>query len=240
MLRPDTERVWRCLEHQSALAGFVLVGGSALALRIAHRVSEDLDFAWTEARLPRARLDALLHASQEHGLHLCRHDDPAAADEFEIAGMSLPDYQQDFLVDDRVKVSFFTADEPLCLVLNEPPSSQTVRIATLDELFASKCLIGAARSKSRDWFDLYTLMREHGFTMAQFHAVFVEAGIPGHYDIAIGRLCTGHPSLSDEGFEHLTTNAPSLEQMRNFFTEQREAFERSEARRVSRDRRAGL
>ena len=56
MLPTDTEKVWTFLKPQPALGGFVLLGGSALALRIQHRRSEDLDLACVEPRLPRARL----------------------------------------------------------------------------------------------------------------------------------------------------------------------------------------
>ena len=45
MLPPETEQVWHFLKQQPALAGFVLLGVSALALRIGHRLSEDLDLA---------------------------------------------------------------------------------------------------------------------------------------------------------------------------------------------------
>jgi len=48
LLPAETERVWNFLKGQSALTSFVLVGGSALAMRIQHRLSEDLDFAWLE------------------------------------------------------------------------------------------------------------------------------------------------------------------------------------------------
>ena len=68
MLPPVTERVWIFLKEQPAQAGFVLVGGSALALRIRHRVSEDLDLACLDPHLPRTRLEAL-----------CRHRSPATA-----------------------------------------------------------------------------------------------------------------------------------------------------------------
>ena len=67
MLPRDTEQVWNFLKDQPVLAGFVLVGGSALALRIGHRVSEDLDLAWTQARLPRNRLDALRRTAEAAG-----------------------------------------------------------------------------------------------------------------------------------------------------------------------------
>jgi len=231
MLRADTARIWQHLEHQPALAGFVLIGGSAITLHISHRLSEDLDFAWTGQRLPRAQLQALRQLSAAAGISFQPADDSTAVDEFENAGMELHDYQQDFLVAGKVKVSFFTADEPLSRVLAADKSDSGPRVASLDELFASKCLITASRSKSRDWFDLHCLMTRHGYTMTDFHAAFVKAGIPGQFDLAMQRLCSGRPSLSDEGFEHIAPQAPSVEEMRGFFIQQRDQYEQAVARR---------
>ncbi len=231
MLRPDTARIWHHLEHQAALAGFVLIGGSAITLHIGHRLSEDLDFAWIGPRLPQTQLSALRQLSTAQGIHFQPADDPAAVDEFEIAGMDLHDYQQDFLVAGKVKVSFFTADEPLSRVLSAAKLDTGPRIASLDELFASKCLITASRSKSRDWFDLHCLMTRYGYTLESFHAAFVKAGVPGQFDLAMQRLCSGRPSLSDEGFEHITPQAPSVEEMRRFFIQQRDQYEQAVAGR---------
>ena len=46
MLPPETERLWHRLEHDPLLAGWYLIGGTALSLLIGHRQSEDLDLAW--------------------------------------------------------------------------------------------------------------------------------------------------------------------------------------------------
>jgi hypothetical protein len=73
MLKPDTKAAWQFLQKQPALAGFVLTGGSALALLLAHRQSEDLDFAWPGAQLPRQRLAALRRASANAGLSFTPH-----------------------------------------------------------------------------------------------------------------------------------------------------------------------
>ena len=43
-LLPNTQKVLKKLINESYLANFVLVRGSALALHIKHRKSEDLDF----------------------------------------------------------------------------------------------------------------------------------------------------------------------------------------------------
>jgi predicted nucleotidyltransferase component of viral defense system len=229
MLRPDTDLLWRFLSVQPALGGFVLVGGSALTLHLGHRVSEDLDFVWPGHRLPVERLTALQRLAAEHDFEFQRRDDPAAADEFEIAGMSLHDYQQDFLVKGSVKVSFFAADEPLSRILNSSSENTVPRIASLPELFASKCLVAASRSKTRDWFDLYVLMKCRGFTMDDFHAAFVRAGVPQQFDLALRRLCSGRPSRADEGYELLISDAPSLDDLRHFFTLQRDHYEQSQA-----------
>lgn len=229
MLRADTLELWHFLKSQSALQGFVLVGGSALTLHIQHRVSEDLDFAWPGNQLPRLRIDALLRLATQAGFQLQRRDDPGSMDEFEIAGMNLHDYQQDFLVNGLVKLSFFAADEALSRILGKTVETTVARVATLDELFASKALVAAQRSKTRDWFDLYVLMTRHGKTMEDMFETFLTAGNELQFDTALQRLCSGKPSLHDEGYEQLLQDAPSLEVMASFFRAQRDDYEQRQA-----------
>jgi predicted nucleotidyltransferase component of viral defense system len=225
-LPPATERLWELLRVQQGLAGFVLVGGTALALRIRHRASEDLDFAFTENKLPRDRLDAVITLCKSKGLDFSHRDNPASEDEFLNAGMDLRDYQQDFLVDGSVKVSFFSADGPLTNILASRAATNGPRVAELSELFQSKALVSASRSKTRDWFDLWTLMNSHGFTMRQFRESFQANHAASLYDIALARICSGKPQADDEGFSHLIRDsAPTIEEMRNFFSAQRDALE---------------
>jgi len=215
-LREDTARVWAFLQGHPALTGFVLVGGTALALHIEHRQSEDLDFGFGALRLPRARIEALRLAAREHDIAFVANDEPSAVEEFIIAGMDLNDYQQNYLASETVKVTFFCPD-PEVLVHIAPGSPHGPRVATLDEIFAMKCLVSADRSKSRDWFDLYTLMRDHGYTPARFEGVFFASKVPQKMEIALTRLCSGRPHQQDEGYESLLANPPSLAQMSEFF-----------------------
>jgi len=212
------------LKEQPALAGFVLAGGSALALLLRHRLSEDLDFIYPETRLPRQRLDALRRKAEEEGFVFRPSDDEAALRDFAEGGMELHNYQQDFLVNDCVKVSFFAPDEQLRRVLVKE-TKPTDRIATLPELFKAKCLVSAKRSKTRDWLDLYLLMRDHGFSIHDYRAAFVEAGSLAECDIGLSRLCSGVPQRNDEGYTHLLSNPPSLEQMKTFFEAERDRLE---------------
>lgn len=224
MLRPDTDRLWSFLRDRPELAGFVLVGGTALTLRIGHRLSEDLDFMCGGVRLPTHRLDELVRAAGKSGFRFEENDDPTALDEFVNAGMELHDYQRDYLVDGKVKVSFFTADEPHARVVRTDPEAP-LRVASLDEIFKSKSLVTASRSKSRDAFDLFVLMRDHGFVIGDYLTAFHDAGVPMNWETGLARLRAGRFSASDEGFDPLIENPPSLEEMTQFFHDQRDRLE---------------
>ncbi len=229
MLPPATERVWHFLKEQRWLAGFVMVGGSALALRIAHRLSEDLDFAFPDLKLPRARLDALLKNAAEAGFDFQRNDNEAALNEFIQGGGELHDYQQDFVVDGVVKVSFFAPDSGQARVLGGLQEAGP-RLATLPELFKTKALVSAVRSKTRDWVDLFVMLKEHGFTLCDYEAAFREAGAESQFEAGLARLCSGRPQQDDEGFAHLLVKPPKVSDMQAYFTGLRDAWEIERAR----------
>ena len=239
MLRPDTFQLWERLRGEPVLAGFALVGGSALALHLGHRASEDLDFTYVgleeppvasddaatrEARLPRRRLEVLVERLRAEGKQVESNDNAADVDDFLLAGLELTDYQQNYLVD-GVKVSFFAPDTPLRTVLR-PGVRGGVRVAGLDELFASKALVCASRSSTRDWFDLYHLMTAGGYTMRDFVGIFERAADLNRLNIALRRLCSGQPGRYDEGFASLLDNALTVPQMSAFFAAERDRYER--------------
>ncbi|MBL9152273.1 MAG: nucleotidyl transferase AbiEii/AbiGii toxin family protein [Verrucomicrobiales bacterium] len=231
MLTPEAEVLWEFLKEQPALRGFVLVGGSALSLRIDHRLSEDLDFLYCDIHLPKARLARLVEMAAEAGFVFERNDDPAAWDEFEIAGMDLHLSQQDFLVNGKVKVTFFCASSSLAKVIATDPES-ACRIAEISELFDSKALVSASRSKTRDWYDLFILMRDQGYSIQDYIQAFSKAGVPHNADTGLDRLTTGMPRLNDEGYESLIDSAPTLNEMTDFFRRQRDAYEIARAERA--------
>lgn len=216
LLREDTARAWEFLREHPALTGFVLVGGTALTLHIGHRLSEDLDFGFGALKLPRARLDALRRSGLEHGFPFVGNDEPNDVDDFAIAGMDMHDYQQNYLVARTVKATFFCPD-PEVVVHLAPSAERGPRIATLDEIFAMKCLVSADRSKTRDWFDLYTLMHDHGFTAEHFEGVFAKSKVPQKMEIALNRLSSGRTNMQDEGYDALLANPPTPKAMSAFF-----------------------
>lgn len=216
-LPEQTGKLWNFLQHHPALQGFVLIGGTALALQIGHRLSEDLDFAYNAVRLPPMRVDALMRALEVAGFHWQPNDDIVAVQQFELAGMELGEFQRNILINGIVKLTFVAPEEPTRNVL-DPALDGKLRVATLDELFSTKALVTAVRSKSRDWFDLYILMKNYGYTMRDFKKAFDRSGRPAQFDYAVRRLLTCKKDGNDEGYEQMLGNPPSLDHMRDFFT----------------------
>jgi hypothetical protein len=222
LLPKPTRNLWLKLRVEPLLRGGILIGGTALTLRIGHRRSEDLDFAFLSEKLPTSAIALLLRKYPGWK----RNDNLANYDEFLIAGQSLHDYQQDFLSEEGVKVTFLAEDKsawPILSGAGDPDDSP--RIATTKEVFALKCLVCARRSKSRDWYDLHTLFHDHGFEVSDMVEAFEKANRSSDIDLALRRLCSGISSPDDEGYEALSENPPSLETMKAFFEKLRDQYE---------------
>lgn len=232
-----TGALWSQLSTSPQLYDGILIGGTALALHLEHRASEDLDFLFLSPKLPRSRIDTLLEQLHQDGFRSHRDDSPEALDDFSESGMDLLDYQQNLIVQDGVKVTFFTADANQRSILEagservrQSSSPRGPRIADLDELFALKCLVAATRSNTRDWFDLYTLMTEENFSIEDFSRVFESRSELINRDIALKRLCSGTPSPNDPGYRSLIAKPLSVGQMAGFFRSQRDKLEQASAK----------
>ncbi len=232
-LAPETRRVWERLATDPALGGFVLIGGTALTMHIAHRISEDLDFIIHTVKLPRTALGTLIRQLEQEGFAVARNDDQAAYEEFLIDGLSLHDYQQDFLVN-RVKVSFIAPSAEIAGMV-APSNRPIAHVASLDELFRTKALAAANRMASRDWIDLYVLITKYGFTLSDFQAAFQCEAIrdpAAKLSHAFQNLCRGIVSAADPGFETLMPDQPSLAEIAAFFSSIRDEYEAGEARKA--------
>ncbi len=218
-LRPETADLWKRLRREPLLSGFILIGGSAISLHIHHRLSEDLDFAITEMELPGKRLDLLIRMLSDEGFDVQLFQNVSGEREFEDSAFSLFDFQRDFIIN-GVKVTMFSSDQELVSVLKSSGTKASLSgpvVADLPTLFASKSIVCAKRSRTRDWFDLFILMRDHGFNAGD-----MKSALDAHYrygwDIAVHRLTKGEISPFDEGYSHLVSNPPTVEEMQNFFS----------------------
>ena len=99
------------LKDDPRLADFTLVGGTALALQIGHRISEDLDFNIFGQKLPIKTLDGLLDDLAARGAAIESLITSEQKLGFKInASENLDHYIQDYLID-GAKVTFHSRHE---------------------------------------------------------------------------------------------------------------------------------
>ena len=84
-----TARLFLQFDAEPRIACFTLIGGTALALHIGHRKSEDLDYITLLPKLPRAALLAFTQKLEESGHTVIPNDSPESFDDFENAGMDM-------------------------------------------------------------------------------------------------------------------------------------------------------
>ena len=104
-MKDDTEALANKIAGEALLDQFLLVGGTALSVYLKHRLSEDLDFATTENKLPKKAISDFLDRLREDG---CEVEDilPMAERQYaENEGCDIDDYHQDWSVD-GVKLTF--------------------------------------------------------------------------------------------------------------------------------------
>lgn len=134
---PGTEAVLRQLsEEADFLPDFVMVGGSALSVRLCHRLSEDLDFFTYNDNFEKKRIYEFFRGRD----HRILND---AMDQID-------------LVYNGVKLTFFNARWPFL----KPETIRPVNLASLPQLAAMKIHTLFVRAMFRDYYDLYWLSME--------------------------------------------------------------------------------
>lgn len=190
ILRPEAAYLLQVLSQAEELEGFTLIGGTALALQIGHRRSLDFDFALFGGKLPGFRLDQLSARlkSEGHPTQMITRPDQIASHKINT-GENLLDQVRDYVID-GVKVTFFihgrndAQREYYRHTDKVQPNGWSFNLLGLEGLKLAKTLVLADRVRSRDLYDLYTLNRGHGYTMAELLNVASEFGTvndPEHY-----------------------------------------------------------
>ena len=256
MLRLDTlpaatAKVFAHLYAEPLLAGFTLIGGTALSLQVAHRQSEDLDFYCPGERLPGRTLSTALSHARRAGFAVQDMLSPSAISQTRIHyAVDLHDWVQDWAVG-GVKVSFSVfqgfvpqmraimaypraADADATTAVDAAASGDVQRFSILgiEGLFAAKSCLLMRRARSRDLFDLYTLMHTHGYSARQLFDVIRRidptANADHHRDVLRGLIPL---DATDEGFSGIGVNV-SLATLYAFFEERISEYECEEARRI--------
>jgi len=134
------QNFWR--EHPSVPPHFVLYGGTAIALRLGHRSSEDFDFFSSEAFEVPALMDALSFSRDAEILQ-------AAANTLTLR----------VECDGAVKLSFFGGLNLGRVADPDPLPGQSFAIASLADLLAAKLKVLWQRAEAKDYLDVVAIIR---------------------------------------------------------------------------------
>ena len=195
-LLPKTQNVLKHITQNEYLSNFVLVGGSALALHIKHRKSEDLDFfTYDRNKFDIKKIEALLKDFRE----------------FQIVNIS--DEQVDCIID-GVKVTFFDAKWGFL----KPKSVKRFNLANLEQLAIMKTNVLFLRAKYRDYYDMYFLAKKFGIKKIYELAKDTLEGI--NFKLFAAALVYVD-DIEDENIDYLEPECKiSLKEIKEYFEEE--------------------
>ncbi len=190
VLNENTKQVFEKLSQLELIRDYTFIGGTALALQLKHRISEDLDFCrWAEK--PRK---VLIEVNEKEILETVKANFDSV-----ITKYSAPN-QVDLIINE-VKVTFFADNEN-----KKPPGKYIPHVGLItvpDPATIAAMKIGAMfdRIKFRDFYDLYAISMA-GVTLQEI----IESAIsfkPYLQSRLINIMLTDGNRITDEKIDHL-------------------------------------
>ena len=146
-LREETIPVFEAVSQMEVIKGLYLCGGTAQSLQMKHRKSEDLDFELLGLRKERPMLDLSAISNEMTSVF------PDCKKEF------LGKNQLQIFVNGNVKLSFFRPENAVP-ELRKGFIYNNIVTPSLQELLGMKLFTIAVRSAFRDYYDIYSLLKE--------------------------------------------------------------------------------
>lgn len=172
VLPDDTAATWETLVPVIPPEVY-LVGGTAVAVHLAHRISRDLDLVFHNAAVDLDELEGLVSA---RGRFAVTERSPGT-----LNG-----------VFSKTKVQFLHLDEGEQQHPIEAPSVVAgLSVAGLRDLLAMKLKVVGDRGELRDYFDLMTIERQADFLTEEGLTYFLARYRPTHPASAIGHIVRG-------------------------------------------------
>lgn len=145
-----TEKIDAIVEKVAGMESikpYILCGGTALAMQLDHRKSEDLDFMmWRKSKNEKPQVDW-------PGIETELREKIGEVENFNMLGFD----QVEFVVA-GVKFSFYVS-ENRCPVSEPVPYLGNIRLADVNSIMAMKMEVMLRRMKMRDYYDIYAILK---------------------------------------------------------------------------------
>ena len=190
-LAPHTGKVFETISKLECIKPYTLVGGTALSLQIEKRQSEDLDFTkWITKK------------GEKHEV-----DWPAIKKELESVGEiksyeigSLEHVTFDF---EGVKFSFYAAPRKAIPSMERISYLNNLYVADIASIGAMKMETMLRRSKFRDYYDIYSILKEGVDIQQMIDAALEHSDHKLRTRGLLAMLTNGSRFIKDKGFEEL-------------------------------------
>ena len=190
-LAPHTGKVFETISKLECIKPYTLVGGTALSLQIEKRQSEDLDFTkW------------IMKKGEKHEV-----DWPAIKKELESVGEiksyeigSLEHVTFDF---EGVKLSFYAAPRKAIPSMKRIGYLNNLCVADIASIGAMKMETMLRRSKFRDYYDIYSILKEGVDIQQMIDAALEHSDHKLRTRGLLAMLTNGSRFIKDKGFEEL-------------------------------------
>ena len=190
-LAPHTGKVFDAISRLECIKPYTLVGGTALSLQIEKRQSEDMDFMkWLTKRNEKPEVAW-----------------PAIKKELESIG-EIREYEVgsfDFvsLNFEGVKLSFYAAPRKAIPSMQRIPFLNNLHIADMESIGAMKMEAMLRRSKFRDYYDIYSILKEGKDLQKMIDAALEHSGHKLRTRGLLAMLTNGSRFIKEKGFEEL-------------------------------------
>jgi hypothetical protein len=190
-LAPHTGKVFEMISRLECIKPFTLVGGTALSLQIGKRQSEDLDFMkWQQKKGDKCDVDWTVIKNELDSIGEVRH--------YEVLDFNFVSF--DF---EGVKLSFYAPPRKAIPSMARIPYLNNMFLADMESIGAMKMETMLRRSKFRDYYDIYSILKEGGNINKMISAALEHSGHKLRSRSLISMLTNGKLFVKEKGFEEL-------------------------------------
>lgn len=190
-LAPHTGAIIEGISLLECIKQFVLVGGTALSIQLNTRQSEDLDFMrWKTGKDDKLDVEWPKLEKELSSVGTIEYIDVLGFDHvvFILSG---------------VKISFYAAPRERIPTMQEIPYLNNIRLADVSSIGIMKMEAMMRRSKFRDYYDIYSILRGGTDIHQLMPAAIAHSGYRLKLKSLMAMLINGDLFRKDEGFEQL-------------------------------------
>ena len=188
-LAPHTGKMFEAISKLECIKPFTLVGGTALSLQIEKRQSEDLDFMkWLKKRneKPDVNWPSIKKELETIG----------TVKDYEVGGFDFVSFNFE-----GVKLSFYAAPRKEVASMKRIPYLNNLYLADMESIGAMKMEAMLRRAKFRDYYDIYSILKEGGDLNKMINAALEHSDHKLRTRGLLNMLTTGKNFIKDKGFE---------------------------------------